>query len=274
MARAGVRARLAGLTLSLVPVVSVAADTAAPRLEWGAGLAVFSTPDYRGSDVVRDYALPLPYLRYRGDWIRLDREGLRAMLFDDERLEIDLSVDANPALRNEDNPARRGMPELKPTFEAGPEIAWRAWGVEDGTRLDLRLALRAALTLGDGGLAHRGWTLAPNLRWTLADVAGSGAEMRVTFGPLFGDGRYHEYVYGVAPAQATPSRPAYDARGGYAGTTLVVSMTRRIHRVWVGGFVRADTLRGARFEDSPLVRRSSYVVAGVALSWIFGSASW
>ncbi len=42
---------------------------------------------------------------------------------------------------------------------------------------------------------------------------------------------------------------------------------------WVGGFVRYDTLDGAVFVDSPLVRTRGYFAAGVAIAWIFGESS-
>jgi outer membrane protein len=36
--------------------------------------------------------------------------------------------------------------------------------------------------------------------------------------------------------------------------------------------LRHDTLRGAAFEDSPLVRRRSHASFGVALSWVFATS--
>ena len=49
-------------------------------------------------------------------------------------------------------------------------------------------------------------------------------------------------------------------------------VTKRFDRYWVGGFVRTDTLDGATFEDSPLVRRKSYVAAGIGVAWVFGQS--
>lgn len=72
-----------------------------------------------------------------------------------------------------------------------------------------------------------------------------------------------------APLEATPSRPVYDAAGGYAGTQVMLTLTKRFPRTWLGAFVRYDTLAGAAIEDSPLVRRTDAVSAGLALTWIF-----
>jgi hypothetical protein len=76
----------------------------------------------------------------------------------------------------------------------------------------------------------------------------------------------------VAPQFATPQRPAYEAHGGYAGLFSIVSLSRRFDGYWVGAFLRADTLRGAVFDDSPLVRRESYVAGGAAIAWVLGTS--
>ena len=50
-------------------------------------------------------------------------------------------------------------------------------------------------------------------------------------------------------------------------------MSKRFPSYWVGGFVRYDTLSGAVFNDSPLVKRSSYLAGGIAVAWIIGESS-
>jgi outer membrane scaffolding protein for murein synthesis (MipA/OmpV family) len=52
-----------------------------------------------------------------------------------------------------------------------------------------------------------------------------------------------------------------------------MALSRRFPRYWVGGFMRYDTLAGAVFENSPLVKRSSTVSAGVAVTWVFSESS-
>jgi outer membrane scaffolding protein for murein synthesis (MipA/OmpV family) len=89
---------------------------------------------------------------------------------------------------------------------------------------------------------------------------------------MFADDRYHQYFYGVEPAFATASRPAYNAAGGYAGTQFLVSLSKRFRKFWVGGFARWDTLSGAVFTDSPLVKTHQYFAAGIALAWMLGES--
>jgi outer membrane scaffolding protein for murein synthesis (MipA/OmpV family) len=88
-------------------------------------------------------------------------------------------------------------------------------------------------------------------------------------GPLFASREYHDYFYGVAPEFATPERPAFEATSGYSGTLALVSISRRFPRFWVGAYARYDTLKGAAFESSPLVRRDYSVMAGFAIAWVF-----
>ena len=49
-----------------------------PLWELGLGVAGLRLPDYRGADQSRAYALPLPYIVYRGTWLKADREIGRA----------------------------------------------------------------------------------------------------------------------------------------------------------------------------------------------------
>jgi len=43
--------------------------------------------------------------------------------------------------------------------------------------------------------------------------------------------------------------------------------------MWVGAFMRYDSLRGATFEDSPLVRSRSALTMGFGVSWILATSS-
>ena len=55
---------------------SALAQTERPLWEAGLGVTALSFPDYRGSDHQRGYLLPLPYLIYRGQVFRADRDGV------------------------------------------------------------------------------------------------------------------------------------------------------------------------------------------------------
>jgi outer membrane scaffolding protein for murein synthesis (MipA/OmpV family) len=235
-----------------------------PLWELGAGLGSLSVPHYRGSDQNHRIVLPIPYFVYRGDVLRSDREGTRAVLLDTEKVDFDLSVDGSPPTRSADDNARAGLPALAATLEFGPNLNLRLLKTAD-MKVELRLPVRAATTL-ESHPRSVGWTLNPVLN---LDLQWQGWNLGLQGGPLAASRAYHAYFYGVDPAFATADRPAYVARGGAAGWGLAGSATRRLGDWWLAGFVRTDSLSGAVFRDSPLVRQSHNVTAGLALSYVF-----
>lgn len=257
-------ARLLALSVSALLTPAHAADL--PKWEVGLGLGALTLPDYRGSDEQNAYVLPVPIVVYRGDRLRADRDGLRAKLFDSDRLMLDISLSGGVPVRSNSNAAREGMPDLKPSIELGPQLVWRMAGSwEDGYRLMARLPLRKVVAIGSAQDA--GWSVTPTLSFDVFDQPDPGWRFAVSGGPYFGDRAAHAYVYDVAPEFATPDRPAYAAKSGYGGAQVTLTLSRRMGRAWFGSFVRGSTVAGAAFEDSPLVRQSNNVTAGVSLAW-------
>ena len=242
-----------------------------PEWEFGLGASAISLPDYRGSDESRGYVLPFPYFIYRGERFRIDRQGMRGIFFESERVELNVSISATPPVDSDENLARAGMPSLDPTIEIGPRLDLtlardraREWSFE------LRLPVRAAIATDLSHTKHVGWVAYPHLHlYTRPLLGGVKWNLGMQAGPLFATDDYHQYFYGVDEAFATPQRPAYRAGGGYSGALALVSLSRRFPRFWVGAFARYDTLTGAAFEASPLMRRDYAVMAGLAIAWVF-----
>lgn len=260
------------LAVPFATLLVVASADAAQLPLWEAGFGVvgLSLPNYRGSAERQAYLLPMPYLVYRGDTLKMDRDGLRGLLFDSERVEINVSLNGSLPASSDDDPVRQGMPDLDPTVELGPTLNVRLWQSSDRRmRVDARAPLRTAITVSTSP-RQIGWLFSPNLLLEIRDPAGqAGWNFSVQAGPYFNDREYSGYFYGVRPLAATPSRPVYDAAGGYAGTQVTLTLTKRFPHTWLGAFVRYDTLAGAAIEDSPLVRHTDAVSAGLALTWIF-----
>jgi outer membrane scaffolding protein for murein synthesis (MipA/OmpV family) len=250
------------------------AEKTAPLWELGAGVAAFSFPAYRGSDETKQFVLPVPYFVYRGQFLKADRDGLRARLFASDRVNLTVSAALSPPASSDDIRARAGMPDLRASFEVGPQLDLTLWRAEDrGRSLKLLLPLRTAYTL-ERSPQHIGWVFHPKLNLDVGDLPGlSGWNVGVQAGPLFGDRRQHAYYYGVDPAFATTDRPAYAAGAGFAGMQYLLGVSRRYPSHWVGAFLRYDSLRGASFVDSPLVRDRNYLAAGLAVTWIFGQSA-
>lgn len=267
----GTQPRIVGLILCAALFLGWPRQAAAgkvPQWELGAGVVGLVLPDYRGSDEVRSYLLPVPYVIYRLEWLKADQTGIHSKLLHWEDAEVNLSLGATPPVRSGKNRAREGMSDLKPMVEFGPSLDIHLWR-GDGRRftLDVRAPVRAAFTV-ESPPRDAGVSLSPTLNLDVAGIGGRPWQLGMLAGPIFATRRQHDYFYGVSENDARPDRPAFDAHGGYSGLQFLVALSRRFEKAWFGAYARYDTLRGAVFEDSPLVRRRFYVSAGFAIAWI------
>lgn len=267
--------RIAALALAVAVAAPQAQAREEPLWEAGLGVAGLHFPDYRGSEQSRTYALPAPYFVYRGEFLKADRHGLRGIFLRTDRVDLNLSVGASLPVDSSKNRAREGMPDLEPSVELGPTLdvtLWRAAGRR--ASLDLRLPVRGAITV-ESEPRFIGGQFFPHLNVDLHDPLGFGGwNLGLLAGPVFTDARYNRHFYEVPAAYATAQRPAYASPGGgYAGTQFLAALSKRFPKYWVGGFVRYDSLRGAKFEASPLVTSKRYVAAGFGISWILGESS-
>jgi outer membrane scaffolding protein for murein synthesis (MipA/OmpV family) len=243
-----------------------------PLWEVGLGLGAVAFEDYRGSATTHAYPLPLPYLIYRGEFLQADRDGVRGKLFNQDWLEINVSGNLTTPVRND--ATRSGMPDLRTTLELGPSFDFHLFkSADEKYKLDLRMPLRVAGTV-ESSPKWIGGTFTPRFNLDIIDPFGlAGWNLGLALGPLFADRRYNEYFYSVAPPYATPSRPVYQAPGGYAGTQSLMALSKRFPKFWVGAYMRYDSLQGAAFEDSPLVQRRSYWSAGLGFAWMISQSS-
>ena len=103
---------------------SAPAQPAAPLPLWelGAVGVGVSQQAYPGSDVQVNRGLGLPYLVYRGRFLRADREtaGLRAIKT--EHFELDIGVAGSFGARSDQIGSRRGMPDLGTLVQFGPRV--------------------------------------------------------------------------------------------------------------------------------------------------------
>lgn len=254
--------------LGAVVLASPAARAAEPLWELGLGLGALRLPHYRGSDQSHHAVFPVPYAVYRGEIFKADRDGARAVLLDSARYEVDLSVNASPPTRSRDNRAREGMASLSGSFELGPKLSLTlARGA--GWALDLRAPVHGVVTL-ERSPRWLGWSVAPFLN---LDTTVAGWKFGALAGPVWNSRGVNALAYEVGPTDATATRPAYAARAGFAGWQGTVGVSKREGRLWWGAFARADSVAGAVFEGSPLVRQRSHVSAGVAVAWVFAQSA-
>lgn len=239
-----------------------------PLWEIGGFALAVSQQAYPGSDQQVDRVLPLPFVVYRGKFLRVDREttGLRAIRT--PRYELDIGASGSFAARSSEIEARRGMPELGTLIEFGPRLRVNLGDASGSGRWRLDLPLRGVFDLSDGG-AHRGIAFEPRLLWQ--QRLSPQFAYTASIGAIVGDKKLGHTFYGVDKAYANDNRPAFTAEGGIIAWRLSTSINYSLTPQWrVFGFGRVDSLSGAANQDSPLVRQTTGLSAGVGVfyAWL------
>lgn len=231
-------------------------------LELGIGLGGVSAPDYRGSREYRHTLSPIPYLVYRGRFLRADRDGLRGDFLRHDLYELNISASATLTPESHRNPLREGMPSIYSTIEIGPALNINISGqkIEEGWMLSL--PVHSVIQMG-GRPDPVGWVAHPQLvyRWPFEQSA-----LTYRTGLYFADSDYHRHYYAVDEAFATDERPEFDVGGGYSGWSHQLVLSRRTDNWWYGAYIRYENLSGAAFVDSPLVETRHAITSGAGIS--------
>jgi outer membrane protein len=139
---------------------------------------------------------------------------------------------------------------------------WFLNGRDAAHRVTFELPARGVFEARD--LSHRGLALEPKLR--LDRRAPGGWSYGLSASLLIGDERLGSTFYDVAPAEALPGRPAYDADAGLIAWRLSGRVSRQLTPdLGLFAFGRVDSVAGAANRDSPLVRRTTGASVGVGL---------
>lgn len=239
-----------------------------PKFEFGLGPGWAQIPHYRGSDQNETYVIPLPYVRYYGKKLRIDREGGRYYFIEKESIKLDLSASFAPPVDSGDNRARKGMADLDLVFELGPRLQFDIYESGDQSfKFRAALPLRAAFASDFSNTDTIGYVFSPYIQFRFDD----GLASSLSIGPMWASEEYHDYFYEVSSQQATADRPVYNARGGYSGSRITLASSYRWHDYWLGMFIRYDKLDGAVFYDSPLVKQNESLLVGIGFAWVFKS---
>jgi len=232
-----------------------------PKWEAGIGLGAVLLPQYMGSDEHYALAIPIPYLIYRGERVKVDRNGIRAELFGLKQLTLDASFGAGLPVRNS-NRARAGMPDLKFNFQLGPRLNWHMIETER-VDLTLRLPWRGIVDVSGTTL---GWLIEPDLQWRWRPT--EHLNLRLNAGALYASRRFNEVYYSVDPQFVTPIRVAYRAGGGLhsisAGATMSYGVTDNLRLFTT---LRYRNLTPGVVAASPLVRDRNYLIVAAGFTW-------
>ncbi|HJP23600.1 MAG: MipA/OmpV family protein [Alphaproteobacteria bacterium] len=259
------------LLLALLPLPdTTAAAEGSEKPLWELGLMAGGglLPDYPAAAQNHFQWLALPYLAYRGKFLRSDKKGLlRGRFFKSDRVELDVSLKGSFPADSGDNEARRGMPDLDWLGEIGPRLQITLAKAARDAKVELELPLRAVFSTDFSSFDTRGAVFAPELAYQherLFDFA----EFKLSLGASYGTEKLAEYFYEVSDRYATATRAAYQAESGYIGSTLKLVMFKPLNRRWrLFAGLGADFHHGSANEQSPLYRDKTTMSVGFGFIW-------
>ncbi len=235
---------------------------------WEAGFvaAGVNQPAYPGAEDRASLMFALPFVIYRGDYLRIDRGtvGLRAIKT--PRAELDVGFAASLGSRSSDVEARRGMDDLGTLVEFGPRLKIHLGDVTNGHGSSrIQIPVRGVYDLNDH-LKCRG--IAYELQWVKDMELPDDWIVTTNFGALFGDQQLADTYYRVAPGEATSIRPSYNASSGLISWQASIFASRYITRdMRLLSYLRFDSLESSANHDSPLVRRDTGWTFSLGLLW-------
>ncbi len=244
-----------------------------PTIELGVGFGGQVLNDYRGSKESQTRVLPLPFVIYRGNFLKADRGGVRTELFSTDRFELNISAAVALNGGSGDNELRQGMPELGSMFEIGPSLNVNLSGEDFKQGWVLRFPVRVAYSAGGDGDGPQGYLFNPKLTYIKPNFYG-GWKARVNFAGLYGSEKFHDYYYTIDSPFVTEERPYYKAKSGFSGIYGKIALTKRSNK-WSYGFsLRYDYLKGATFADSPLVETDQYYALSFGIARILWQSNY
>ncbi|KKO46502.1 hypothetical protein WG68_04075 [Arsukibacterium ikkense] len=258
---------------SVALLAPVKAEPAAPLPLWEAGLIGLSIEQLAypgaGARVQRNFLLP--YLIYRGDFLRSDRDNVGLRAYKTDTLELDVGFAAALGSSESEIAERAGMPELGTLIEAGPRLRWTLSDNIWGSRLRLDMPLRAVFDLDDG-LRYSGVSFEPAL---FADVI-TANELAYTFGisALFGSDKLTDRFYQVTAQYVTADRPEFDAAPGLIALRASGAISKKFSSKWRGfGFARYERVSSAKNRNSPLVVQNGGWSVGFGVTYIWARST-
>lgn len=235
---------------------------------WEAGVigTGVSHPAYPGAEERTSLLLGLPYVLYRGKYLRVDQNTVGVRAIKTPRTEFDVGFGASLGSHASDIKARQGMDDLGILLEFGPRLKINLGDKSESRRESrMQFTLRGVFDANDH-LRYHGIAFEP--QWVNEIKLADGWRTSTSIGALFGDQLLVDTFYRVSPAEATATRQAYDARSGLISLRASLFASHTIaHDVNFFCYLRYDSLQGAANHDSPLVRRDGGWSGFLGIAW-------
>jgi len=222
-------------------------------------------PEYRGSDQRQTYALPIPYVVYRGERLKIDRQKVRGLLFSSDIAELDFSVSGTVPVKSRDNRARQEMPDHRSdtrSWAFGQRLLYRS--LPSRMSVELRLPLRAVEATDLRSVPSRRLGCFTRRERGPERCARSGLET----GFAGGSGIWQP---GPITTIFTGSRPRSRPRNSRRPTrreaatpvcSSSVPLSKRYRNYWFGTFIKADSLHAGRVRRQPIGKQKYAFAAG------------
>ncbi len=232
-------------------------------MELGIGVMATQIPAYAGAKENKTYAIPFPYFYYKSEKLSVNRRSITGYFWQQGPWSIDANMGAKIAVKSDEVKIRQGMDDLAWIAELGPGLNYQLY---QGKQAELRvtLPLRWAITTDLDSLS---WVVNPSLRYNY-NVAKTGLKFNFKAAVAMRSSQYHDYVYGIKDKFVTEQRTAYQGKSGYAGFTLSTGLTYRKDNLWLSLYSRYSNIKGASFDNSPLVQQNENWMIGLAGAWI------
>lgn len=239
-----------------------------PLWELGVGVLGRAASDYPGADDYSASLTPVPFIRYRGNFLELGGDdALRVVPFRTERFELGFSFDSSARVVNRVTAIGAVLEDLDRSLEVGPELIYRFWdtptlfGQTFPGHLEAILQTRWVYSLDDS-VDWEGTLYRPALRYRQYGTLGPGSRIQLSLGPIWTTEGLQDFYYQV------PGADGYDARAGYLGTELRAALRFPLSpRLQVIGGAAATYLGGSVNRDSPLMKSDWDATAFIGLRY-------
>ncbi len=250
--------------LSQALIADIIKTQAKPFYEIGVAAAHGVLSDYPASNEYRSRTIALPYLVYRGNFLKSDnRDGTRLQILKDHNSDLDFSFGGSLPTENNKNQARLGMPNLDWTIEVGPRFIYYFYRDSEFGQVKLGLPLRLSFATDFSHTKLIGTTLAPELTFDRYHFLTYNLNLYGAVTLNYLSEGIADYFFQVEPSQTTNIRNSYDAKPGLLSLDYSVGFKYD----WESYFLAA----GVRYSDFSISsNKTSYLHrTDINISYVF-----
>ncbi len=235
-----------------------------PLWELGIGLVAFNQSHYLGAAQSHNLLLPFPYIVYRGEKVEAENGRVKGLLFNSDKLEIDVSLGGSLPVNSNDNRLREGMPDLNPILEIGPSVKWKLLN-RDNQQWQLELPLRWAHSIDGSDIEQQGWISTPQLSFSHETEMN---RWRFSMGAVYGNQQFQDYFYKVAPEHASAQRPEFQSSNGLMAYRSTLSYEKRIKDIVIGAYAAYYDMSDSASRNSPLLADKGNISVALRIAWV------